>query len=583
MRSIGRPWRISLTTLSVNKVSDASINTLQPFDAVSLAHTEHDRFRDFRDEKFDVIVIGAGIGGLTSAALLSQRGYSVLVLDMHYALGGCATVFHRRGKGQGYEFDVGLHYVGDSGPDGLIPRILRGAGVEDISFLEQDPDGFDTLCFPDFKFRVPRGVEVFRDRLVEMFPGEVRGIDRYVKLLRQVWGLMSVHANPVSAFRVLPKSLMALKYANATVKEFLDTCTHDERLRAVLTGQLGVYHQPPSRASLMGHAGVSMHFLQGSFYPSGGGQTLSDRFADVIERNGNKILLRTKAKRIITRDGKVVGVEFENKALGTQVAYAPVVISNADLKQTMLQLVGDDQLSKKASHRVRGYEMSPAMGVVYLGVKRNFREEGMANTNFRLYPSYDFETVYREVAANRFPAQPHIFVGNATLKDPDNPALAPPGVTNMQLMSVVPSSFGAWGVSEEEYKSCSYRKSRVYHDNKKAFAESLIHETERVIPGLAKDIVFQEVSTPITLMRYTAASNGTSYGMSLVPWQFLYRRPGPCTDVKGLFLCGASLRTGHGIFGAMTSGVEAAAMVVGRRLVGEVLGARRDSSGGGSV
>jgi phytoene dehydrogenase-like protein len=82
----------------------------------------------------------------------------VLVLDRHYVAGGNTTVFHR----PGYQFDVGLHYLGDCGPDGYIPRILRAAGVEDVVFRELDPDGFDTLVFPDFIFRVPKGIENFR-------------------------------------------------------------------------------------------------------------------------------------------------------------------------------------------------------------------------------------------------------------------------------------------------------------------------------------------------------------------------------------------------------------------------------------
>ncbi len=530
-----------------------------------------DRFRELPSEKYDVIVVGAGIGGLTAAATLSKRGLSVLVLDMHYALGGCATVFHRRGKGQGYEFDVGLHYIGDCGPDGLIQRILRGAGIDDIDFREQEPDGFDTLCFPDFQFRIPRGVEEFRQKLLETFPNEQRGIERYFKLLAQVWSLMGVHAKPASAVYVLPKCLLALRYLNATVKQFLDTCTQDVRLRAVLTGQLGVYHQPPSRASLMGHAGVSMHFLQGSFYPAGGGQVLSDRLAQVIERSGNKILLRTKVKRILTKHGRVTGIECENKALGRRIVHAPVVISNADLKETLLQLVGEELLPQSTVRKTRNYEMSPAMGVVYLGVKRDFAAEGMPNTNLRLYPSYDYESAYQVVAQGKFPEPPHVFVGNATLKDPENPNTAPPGISNMQLMSVAPSNFSAWGVMEKEFRQGTYRRSQSYREAKDRFADVLIRETEKVLPGLAKDIVFKEVSTPLTVMRYTAASNGTSYGMSLVPQQFLHHRPGARTDIKGLFLCGASLRTGHGIFGAMTSGVEAAAMVVGRKLLGEVL------------
>ena len=531
-----------------------------------------DRQESYARDRYDAIVVGAGIGGLTTAAMLAKRGLAVLVLEMHYELGGCATVFDRVGKNQGYQFDVGLHYIGDCEAGGLIPRILDAAGVEPIEFIEQDPDGFDTLHFPDFVFKMPRGIERFRERLKETFPAEVRGIDRYISLLYQVWTLMGVGAAPLKHLHRLPGCLMALRHSGSTLALFLDTCTRDPRLRAVLAGQLGVYHQPPSRASLMGHAGVTMHFLQGSFYPAGGGAVLSDRLANVVESHGGKILLRAKVDRVAVEGGRVRAVHFSSPHLGPQVALAPIVVSNADLKHTMLDLVEPGALPNRLLNRTRNFEMSPAMGVVYLGVKRDFQGDQARNSNLRIYPGHDYEHTYSDAMAGRFSERPHVFVGNATLKDPGNPEVAPPGVHNLQLMSLAPSQFASWGVTPEGFRDGTYRHDTRYKEIKQQFADALIRETERVLPGLRDQIVFQEVSTPLTVMRYTGASNGTSYGISLVPWQFMHHRPSAKTPVKGLFLCGASLRTGHGIFGAMASGVEAAAAILGAGVKSEVLG-----------
>lgn len=530
-----------------------------------------DRFRTLPQDRYDVIVVGAGIGGLTAAATLANRGRQVLVLDMHYEMGGCATVFHRKGKD--YEFDVGLHYIGDCGKDGLIPRILRGAGIDDgdIDFIEQDPEGFDTLCFPDYRFSIPRGYDRFRQKLLAEFPAERAGIERYFRFLQQVWNFMGIHSRPVSALWVLPRSMMLLRHARSTVADFLDTCTSDPKLRAILTGQLGVYHQPPSRATMVGHAAVSNHFLQGSYYPSGGGQLFSDKLGEVVERNDGKILLRSKVERIVIERGRVVGVEFSNKHLGRRTVAAPAVIANADIKRSLLDLVDSRHLKPRTVARTEAYEMSPAMGIVYLGVEADLAGLGHCNTNYRIYPGLDYEHAYREVFAGRFPRDPHVFIGNATLKDPGNPALAPAGIHNLQLMSVVPNTPEAWGLTQAQVEDGSYRECPAYLEKKAWYAEQLIRAAARVIPELEGHIVYQEVSTPFSVTRFIGASGGTSYGIAFTPDHFLHRRPGAHTDVKGLYLCGASTRTGHGIFGAMTGGVEAAAAVAGRKVRLEVM------------
>jgi len=168
-------------------MSDGQLGSRHAFQVVmaEAPRSSPDRLHGLDRDTFDVIVGGAGTGGLTAAALLARRGRSVLVLERQSVAWGNATVFER----PGYQFDVGLHYLGDCGPDGSIPRILRAAGVDDVVFREMDPDGFDTLVFPEFTFRVPKGIQAFRARLIDRFPGEAPGIDRYLGMLESAWSL----------------------------------------------------------------------------------------------------------------------------------------------------------------------------------------------------------------------------------------------------------------------------------------------------------------------------------------------------------------------------------------------------------
>lgn len=536
-----------------------------------------DRFRTLERDAFDAVVVGAGLGGLGAAALLTRRGARVLVVDRHYVAGGNATVFKRRG----YEFDVGVHYIGGCGPEGTIPRILRAAGVDDVVFEELDPDGFDTLVFPDFTFRVPKGIEAFRRRLHAQFPEEKPGIDRYlavVDLLTQAQARSLDHFSLARLGSAIQGGLSLLRFGTSTLGAFLDTCTRNPRLRAVLTGQSGDYALPASRVSLVIGAGLPAHYLQGAYVPRGGGQVISDRLAEAIERGGGKILLRTSARRILIEGGRVTGVELESKHLGVRRVRAPVVVSNADLKQTMEHLVGAAHLRPRTIARTRAFEMSPALGAVYVGLKRDLRAEGHPRTNYWIHPSYDDTQAYAAVARGEILRDPIVFVSIASVKDPTNTRLAPPGMTNMQLMSLAPSSPESWGVTEAEVASGAYSKSAAYRKHKADFSEALIETTRRVFPSIRDEIVFSEVATPLTHHRFTSATGGTSYGIAVTPEQYLWNRPAPRTEIEGLYLSGASSRAGHGIAGALLSGVMAASAIRGSGVLVKTFGASRTAA-----
>jgi len=532
--------------------------------------TTPDRFRKLDKDQWDVVVVGAGTGGLAAAALLAKRGQSVLVLDQHYVAGGNATVFRRKH----WEFDVGLHYVGQC-ERGLFPRVLQAAGAEPVRFRPMDPDAFDTVVLPGLELGVPRGIERYRLRLLDAFPEEKAGIDRYIEYLSQQARLEPALSRPSRLPGALLRSPLVLRWGNGTLGAFLDTCTRDPALRTVLAAESGDYAEPPSRASLVLHAGLMLHYLdEGGFYPEGGGQVMSDRLAEAVEKHGGKILLSSRVSRIVVKNGRAVGVRFSNKHLGEREVRAKHVVANSDIKKLYLDLLGPDVVRAKSLKKARRWEMAPGLGMVYVGVRREGLGGRTRNTNYWIYGSTDVEGAYAENRAGRVPKEPLLYVSIASLKDPENRRVAPPGMVNLQLMSLAPSQPSAWGVTEEDVASGRYSESEVYQAKKREYAEALFRAAERVFPKLSEHVVFEETATPLTHTRYTLSTGGTSYGLALTPDQFLWKRPGPKTEIDGLVLCGASLITGHGIAGAMASGVNAAAAILGSEVWRDVRGAR---------
>jgi len=134
-----------------------------------------------------------------------------------------------------------------------------------------------------------------------------------------------------------------------------------------------------------------------------------------------------------------------------------------------------------------------------------------------------------------------------------------------------PADPAAWGTTAEEARSGAYRKSPGYRDTKERFACAMLAAADRIFPGLSGTVVYREVSTPLSHTRFTRSTGGSGYGLALVRRKRSTAARARATPVRGLLVCGASQRFGHGILGAMLNGTAAAAEVAGRDLLAEVV------------
>lgn len=528
-------------------------------------------------DRVDVAIIGSGLGGLVAAGYLAQQGLSVAVFEAHYTAGGCATQFSRGPKSARWNFDVGLHYVGDC-EHGMIPRILRDL-ASDVEFNELDPSGFDTLVFPDFRFRIPANLELYRERLVEAFPHERRGIDRYVRLVRgvmKVARLMETHEGRrpplLEIAKVALDAVHLLSRQNATIGEVLHGMVRDPKLVAVLLGQSGDYGLPPSQVSALLHMGLAGHYFRGAYYPKGGGQVLADKLAARVEALGGAIHLRTPVERVLVEGGRAVGVQLPARSGEPPRAIrADVVLSNADLKRTLCELVGPEHLPSGVLTKARDYKMAAALFMTFVGMEGDGREVGMTNSNIWQFDGYDVEGFYRDGDKGSGPiGVSGCYITSASMKDPENPLHhAPAGHTGVEVMAVVPSSPKRWSAEGDVY-AWDYKHGEAYRQRKLELEDALIDRMENVFPGSKARVVLRESASPMSHGRFTGATDGTGYGLACTPDQFMKARPGYRGPLPGLYLTGASTRAGHGIVGAMMGGRAAATRILKDVAAGKV-------------
>jgi phytoene dehydrogenase-like protein len=253
------------------------------------------------------------------------------------------------------------------------------------------------------------------------------------------------------------------------------------------------------------------------------------------------------------------------------------VVSNADLKRTVRQLVGPEHFAPETVAQVDAYRMSLPLFVVYLGVADDYVAKGVPNTNYFLWGSYDIEGIYEQLESGKLPGDDFVYVTVTSLKDPNDPHVAPAGHSNVQIMTVVPREYALWNVARGPAEGGQYHNDGEYRRRKAELTSRLLGAAERVLPGLGAHIDWMESASPVTQERFTLSTGGTSYGIEFAVDQMGPLRIGPQTQVEGLFLAGASTPSGHGIASVMRSGVQAAAAVLERNLMraaarGEVLG-----------
>lgn len=536
---------------------------------------------------FDAVVIGSGLGGLSAAAHLSVLGKRVLLLERYKIVGGCSHAFRRRGA---WEFDAGVHYIGETGPDGVVRQLMRGLAVDDIvEWMPLDPTGFDIVRGPGLEYRIPVGWDAWQHNILDTFPQERRALARYTSILRGL-GEYGDRASDFGSYKAFAKAIARTgryaPFAPMPHAALLATCGVSAKTTLALSISDAAIATTPLQMPSFGAASLRQHFTGGSaHYPRGGGQMLDAAFVEVIRSHGGTVRTNAEVTRIVIEGGRVAGVD-----LGTgEHIRSRVVVSDADIVRTYRDLIGIENLPRRTRLRMSRWALSKPLINGFFGVKLDATT--LPNSNVFSIPSWDDAsshfglvrllrsvvdgkgydgdgTAWARDMARRQP----MFVQCSTTRDPSNTRSAPTGHAAIEVQTIVPSDPALWGFDNYDVSSGEYRTSARYQDIKKIVLDGMIDRMEQAYPGAAANIVFGELATPATQEFYTHSEQGTAFGLASTVMQGGPLREGPRGPVPGLFLAGSSTPFGPGTAGAMVSGLQAAAAIVGRPLLDEVRG-----------
>jgi all-trans-retinol 13,14-reductase len=510
-------------------------------------------------ETWDAIVIGSGIGGLTAAVLLGMHaGKRVLVLERHYEAGGFTHTFHRLG----YEWDVGLHYIGQMQDERSAVRRafdhITAGGVQWQSL----PDIYDRFVIEGRTFEYPAGLERFREGLRQSFPGESTAIDRYiaaVQACKRASGLYYAEKAVPAPVAALAGSLMRVPYmrwARHTTREVIEGFTTNRELIGVLTGQWGDYGLPPGKSSFAAHAMIADHYFGGASYPVGGAAAIAAAIIPQIEDAGGVVVTSAEVSAILLEGTKATGVRMSD---GREFL-SGVVLSDAGAANTFGRLL-PPQLPALDSlrHKLRSLQPSTAHLSLYVGLSQSDAALGLQGTNLWVYPSFDHDANVERSARNIDAPLPVVYLSFPSAKDPDFQRRHP-GKSTVEATTMLPyAAFDRWG--ETRWK----RRGDEYDALKERLAERLRAELERQAPSVVGNIAYTELSTPLTTRHFMNYGHGEIYGIVSTPGRFLMRELGARTPIRGLYLTGQDAAS-LGVVGALYGGVIAASAATGKNL-----------------
>ena len=527
---------------------------------------------------YDVIVIGSGIGGLTSAGLLARTaGKRVLVLERHTEPGGLTHTFRRDGA----SWDVGVHYIGQVGPGSRARTYfdyLSGGELE----WNRMPDAYDRFVYPGLDLSISSDPDRYERDLVTAFPQESRAIHRYFKDVRRAtaWATMGfvqgMVPRPVASFLGLVQRAGG-RTATGTTKAYLDARFRSPELRGVLASQWGDYGLPPSRSAFAVHAMIVSHYLEGGWFPRGGSARIARTFEKGIERAGGAVRVAQEVTEILTENGAAIGVRVMDRRgtpIRERIYRAPVIISAVGAFNTFNRLLptsGDiGRATGPARRTLANLGTNTSAVTVFLRLREDPRSIGLSGGNIWVNRDLDHEHS-QEHTVSLLEGRPHdVFVSFPSLKSGESPHTA-------ELISFCDATaFQQWAGHPKGDRGPEYSTLKEH------VARGMLDLVESAAPGLSDLVDYMEVATPLTYEHYTAHPAGAFYGPPATPLRYRSGPLGPRTAIPGLLLSGQDAGS-SGVIGAMMGGVAAACQALGPQGYTMINSAiRKDSTAPGS-
>jgi all-trans-retinol 13,14-reductase len=475
--------------------------------------------------QFDVVIIGAGLGGLLCGNILSREGFNVCIVEKNHKLGGSLQTFGRKGC----IFNTGLNYTESLDNGQVLNQYFRYFGLmKDLKLERLDPEGFEIIDLPDGTYRFAMGAENFVETLAQSFPAEREGLRKYTDTIRDICASISLYSlkeEQVSIFDNYDISTSAADYIGSVIS--------DPRLRNVLAGNNLLYAGHETKTPLFIHALINHSFIESAWRLVDGSHHLVNLLARNILSNGGVIKRGSAAVKLRSDGLKISSVLLESG----EYVEGKTFISNTH-PELLLDMVEPGIMRKAFGNRIRSLEDTMGMFTLYLVFKKDTFP--YARHNFYHY------------------RQNNVWVASSY-----NLQQWP---QNYLLMCTATSGAGEYAESGSIITYMAYNELKAWESTftgdrgdeylafKQERAEKLLDAVAQQFPDIRNCIEACYTSTPLTWRDYTGTRAGSAYGILKDCNRPLESIVLPRTKVANLLLTGQNTNV-HGILGVTVSAV----------------------------
>jgi len=484
--------------------------------------------------KYDVVIIGSGLGGLQCAYILSTEGYNVCLLEKNIQLGGCLQTFRRKNS----IFDTGMHYIGSMDEGQILNNFFRYFRLTGkLKLKRMDEDGYDVVKYDDREYKFAMGYDRFTETMLQYFPKEREALLKYTDKLKEI----SKAVDLLNLRDTSNHQTGYLDYFSIGIDDFLGSTSKDNTLKNVLIGLSPLYAGIKEASPLYLPMIIHSSFINSAYRFIDGGSQISDLLAGYITENGGTIIRKAEVTDFLFGSGTLNAVKINN----SERIEGKNFISNIHPK-TLLKIAGNAPLRPAYRSRIESVEETIGVFTLYLSMKENAFE--YLNKNF-----YVFKTQNTWEGANYTQENwPRGYMMH----------LSPSSKNEKYADAIIINTYMRWEDVSAWEKTTVENRGDEYREFKRKKVEKLFEVLESDFPGIRSKTEAYYSSTPLTYRDYIGSPTGSFYGMLKDFRDPLRSMVMPRTTIPNLFLTGQNINI-HGVIGVTICSILTCSEMVG--------------------